>query len=156
MYVLSVLYGRSEGELKTLFKQQVGNIPKWSKKNQEIADVHQMLQTQISTLRTTNKTVSQKEEEQLELVIDPIPSEVTIIQEQDYIAHNPISPDPVGSHNFYKNLVDALFVKHKTWVAREEHLKNRILELEDNLTELRNRLEESLSVPDDENMVDYN
>jgi len=175
VYILSVLYGRSEGELKTFFKQQFGNIPKWSKKNQEIAEVHLLLQSQMTTMRNSNSSkfkyqvpslTDEETEEQLELLIDPIPSDVTVIQEQNYISQ-PVTttpPHPMGSPDFYKNLVDTLFAKHEAWLERENHLKSKIIENEERIAELTAKLEESLTTlkdleqnqPDEESVADYN
>ena len=52
--------------------------------------------------------------------------------------------------------MDALFEKHKTWVERENHLKNRIIELENTITELRNKLEETMNETQVEEMAEYN
>lgn len=154
VYILSVLYGRSENELKSFFKTQVARIPKWGKKTDEIASIHEMLQQDIKRLRSENKTkvVEISTEVPMQLTLDPIPSKVEEIQSQNYLT----PPDKTGSPTFYKNLVDALFEKHKTWVERENHLKNRIIELENTITELRNKLEETMNETQVEEMAEYN
>ena len=140
VYILSVLYGRSENELKSFFKTQVARIPKWGKKTDEIASIHEMLQQDIKRLRSENKIKVEEisTEVPVQLELDPIPSKVEEIQSQNYL----IPPDKTGSPTFYKNLVDALFEKHKTWVEREDHLKNRVIELDNTIIELRNKIAE--------------
>ena len=161
VYMLSILYGRSESELKLFFKSQHPNIPKWGKKTVEVGEVQQLLQTQMTTIRSNNKIkVSQTKEsdaeeitwDEVEIISEPIPTNVTTIQAQNYL----LPPDQLGSGDFYKNLVDALFEKHKSWVSREEHLKNKVIELENKIDELKIKLIESFSETKIEDVAEYN
>ena len=62
------------------------------------------------------------------------------IQTEDYL----IPPDSIGSKDFYKNMVDALFEKHKYWVDEAQRLKNRIQVLDNRIIELQNKLAETM------------
>jgi len=156
VYILSALYGRSEEELRDFFKSQSKHIPKWSKKEKEVADVHELINTQMQTIRTNNRVRLVKSEQDKQMddywdkdndpavaLLNPFPINTEIIQTQNYL----IPPDPIGSKDFYKNMVDALLDKHKYWVDREVHLKNRIQELDNQIIELKNKLEETISEP---------
>ena len=52
--------------------------------------------------------------------------------------------------------MDALFEKHKSWVSREEHLKNKVIELENKIDELKIKLDESFSETKIEDVAEYN
>tara|TARA_R110002020_G_scaffold146184_2_gene320657 strand:+ start:886 stop:1749 length:864 start_codon:yes stop_codon:yes gene_type:complete len=168
-YLLSALYGRSEEELRGFFKSQDKKIPKWGKREKEIEEVHYLINSQIQEVRTNNRIRLEKnkseelinqywerEENQVGLLpvssvltseADSLPANKQEIQSQDYLSGSQV-PDEVGSKDFYKNLVDALFEKHKYWIEREAHLKTRINELDNQIIELKNKLEEKIQDPE--------
>ena len=182
VYILSALYGRSEDELRSFFKSQEKRIPKWSKKEKEIEDVHELINNQIQTLRTNNRVRLAKEAVDKKIdnywereatqvglftiepasveteaftgLINPFPTNIKDIQSQDYL--NP--PNPIGSKDFYKNIVDALLEKHKYWIDEAQRLKNRILVLDAQIIELKNKLEEKMDEPElsTEELAEYN
>ena len=154
IYMLSALYGRSDEELRDFFKSENKRIPKWGKKEKEVADVHELINTQMQTIRTNNRVRLAKAEQDKQIddywdrsddaslsLLNPFPINVEIIQAQNYL----IPPDPIGSKDFYKNTVDALLAKHKYWVAEEQRLKNRIQELDNQIIELKKKLEEKMN-----------
>jgi len=153
VYMLSALYGRSDEELRNFFKSQDKKIPKWSKKEKEIADIHELINNQIQTIRTDNRVrlakaeqdkqiddYWDKENDPLVALLNPFPINVETIQAQNYL----IPPDSIGSKDFYKNMVDALLAKHKYWIAEEQRLKNRIQELDNQISEIKNKLAEKM------------
>ena len=153
VYILSALYGRSEEALCAVFKAQNRRIPRWSHKEKEIADVHELINNDIQTLRADNRVRVSKAEQDKQIdayldkdneasvaLLNPFPISVETIQTQDYL--NP--PHPIGSRNFYKHIVDALLEKHKYWTAEEQRLKNRIQELDNQNSELKNKLAEKM------------
>ena len=174
IYLLSILYGRSEDELRNFFKSHNKKIPKWGRREKEITEVHDEINDQLQNMRTDNRIRLEKNKENrlvnryLEsvpqqigifnvdskpieagnLTIKPLPVNTQDIQSQDYISGAVQLPDSVGSKDFYKNLVDALFEKHKNWMEREAHLKNRIKELDNQISELKNKLTETMNEPE--------
>ena len=159
VYVLSALYGRSDEELRDFFKSENKKIPKWGKKEKEVADVHELINTQMQTIRTNNRVRLAKAEQDKQIddywdrsddvslsllnpfpTITSIPVNVETIQAQNYL--NP--PHPIGSKDFYKNIVDALLEKHQYWVTESQRLKNRIQELDNQINELKNKLAEKI------------
>jgi len=159
VYMLSALYGRSDEELRDFFKFENKKIPKWGKKEKEVADVHELINTQMQTIRTNNRVRLAKAEQDKQIddywdrsddvslsllnpfpTITSIPVNVETIQAQNYL--NP--PHPIGSKDFYKNIVDALLEKHQYWVTESQRLKNRIQELDNQINELKNKLAEKI------------
>lgn len=150
IYMLSALYGRSEKELRNFFKAKNKRIPKWGRKEKEVADVHELINEQIQNIRTNNRIRLAKVEQDKQMdahwdntddqLLNPFPINVEIIQAQNYL----IPPDPIGSKDFYKNIVDALLEKHKYWVTETQRLKNRIQELDNQVSELKNKLTETM------------
>ena len=179
---MSALYGRSEDELRSFFKSQEKRIPKWSKKEKEIEDVHELINNQIQTLRTNNRVRLAKEAVDKKIdnywereatqvglftiepasveteaftgLINPFPTNIKDIQSQDYL--NP--PNPIGSKDFYKHIVDAILEKHKYWTTEEQRLKNRIQELDNQISELKNKLAEKMDETElsTEEVAEYN
>lgn len=183
IYLLSVLYGRSEEELRNFFKSQNKKLPKWGKREKEISEVHEVLNTQIQEIRTNNRikivkdkndnlmdrywenevqvgmstVVSESESDSFSELINPFPVNPQEIQSQNYLTATPTPPDAIGSKDFYKNTVDALLEKHRYWIAEEQRLKNRIQELDNQIIELRNKLDEKINEPElsEEEIADY-
>ena len=166
VYMLSALYGRSDEELRDFFKSENKKIPKWGKKEKEVADVHELINTQMQTIRTNNRVRLAKAEQDKQIddywdrsddaslsLLNPFPINVEIIQAQNYL----IPPDPIGSKDFYKNIVDALLEKHKYWVTETQRLKNRIQELDNQVSELKNKLTETMddTVLTEEEVAEY-
>ena len=87
-----------------------------------------------------------------------IPNNIVEIQSQNYLIPPPATPDKVGSKEFYKSLVDALFEKHEAWIERETHLKNRVQELENTISDLKCELSKKIdeSMISDEEEAEYN
>ena len=174
VYLLSALYGRSEEELRNFFKSQNKKIPKWGKREKEIGEVHDIINNQMQDVRTNNRVRLEREQRDKYMddyweqegtqvglfTIEPasIPTNIQEIQSQNYLTDSIQPPDTVGSKDFYKNTVDALFEKHKYWIAEEQRLKNRIQELDTQITELKNKLAEKIDEPDlsDEEIAEYN
>ena len=167
VYELSALYGRSEEELRTFFKTQKKRIPKWGRKEKEITDVHELINNQMQTIRTNNRVRLAKSEQDKQIddywnkesdpllsLLNPFPLNPEKIQAQNYL----IPPDPIGSKDFYKNMVDALLAKHKYWVAEEQRLKNRIQELDNQISEIKNKLGETMNEKEltEEEVAEYN
>ena len=167
VYMLSALYGRSEEELRIFFKSQEKRIPKWSKKEKEVADIHELINNQIQTIRTDNRVRLAKAEQDKQIddywdkdndpslfLLNPFPVNVETIQAQDYL--NP--PHPIGSKDFYKHIVDAILEKHKYWTTEEQRLKNRIQELDNQISELKNKLAEKMDETElsTEEVAEYN
>ena len=184
VYILSFLYGRSESELKTFFYTHTKHIPKWGKKTKEVDAVHDTINSQIQDLRLKHRTEIETEvidrrmdtfweqelptttynpsgtsnEDAQYLIYEPIPKSVEGIQSQNYLIPPLVQPDKAGSKEFYKNLVDAFFEKHKAWLERETHLKNKVRELENTISELKIKLlvEIEETVISDEEEAEYN
>ena len=167
VYILSALYGRSEEELRDFFKSQSKHIPKWSKKEKEITDVHELINNQMQTIRTNNRVRLAKANQDKQMdeywdntedlavsLLNPFPIDVEKIQAQNYL--NP--PNPIGSKDFYKNIVDALLEKHKYWIDEAQRLKNRIQELDNQIIELKNKLGETLNDTEltEDEVAEYN
>lgn len=164
IYMLSALYGRSEEELRSFFKEQNKRIPRWGKKEKEIEDVHELINEQLQDIRTNNRIRLTKDEQNKQiddywddtnhLLLNPFPINVEEIQSQNYL----IPPDPIGSKNFYKNIVDALLEKHKVWVTESQRLKNRIQELDSQISELKNKLTEEMDTTNltEEQVAEFN
>jgi len=167
VYELSALYGRSEEELRTFFKDQKKRIPKWGRKEKEITDVHELINNQMQTIRTNNRVRLAKANQDKQMdeywdntedlavsLLNPFPIDVEKIQAQNYL--NP--PNPIGSKDFYKNIVDALLEKHKYWIDEAQRLKNRIQELDNQIIELKNKLGETLNDTEltEDEVAEYN
>ena len=175
-------YKQIKNHLDDFFKSQNKKIPKWGKREKEIAEVHDIINNQMQDVRTNNRvrlelaqrdtymdtywqeetqvglfTVEPASTEAFSGLINPFPVNTKEIQSQNYLTEiNP--PDAIGSKDFYKNIVDALFEKHKYWVDEAQRLKNRILVLDTQIIELKNKLEEKMNEPDlsDEEVAEYN
>jgi hypothetical protein len=169
VYILSFLYGRSESELKNFFQTSTKHIPKWGKKAKEVTVAHEMINSQMQDLRLKHRTKIEKEihdrpinlywEKEAEPPkFELIPSSTVEIQSQNYLIPSPATPDKVGSKEFYKSLVDALFEKHEAWIERETHLKNRVQELENTISDLKCELSKKIDeiVISDEEEAEYN
>jgi len=167
VYMLSALYGRSDEELRDFFKSENKKIPKWGKKEKEVADVHELINTQMQTIRTNNRVRLAKAEQDKQIddywdrsddtslsLLNPFPVNIESIQAQNYL----IPPDPIGSKDFYKNIVDALLEKHQYWVTESQRLKNRIQELDNQIIELKKKLEEKMNETElsTEEVAEYN
>ena len=169
VYILSFLYGRSESELKSFFQTHTKHIPKWGRKAKEVNTVHDTIYTGIKGLRLEHRTKIEKEVDDRrmdsfwEKETEPpkyelIPNNIVEIQSQNYLIPPPATPDKVGSKEFYKSLVDALFEKHEAWIERETHLKNRVQELENTISDLKCELSKKIDeiVISDEEEAEYN
>ena len=169
VYILSFLYGRSESELKSFFQTHTKHIPKWGRKAKEVNTVHDTIYTGIKGLRLEHRTKIEKEVDDRrmdsfwEKETEPpkyelIPNNIVEIQSQNYLIPPPATPDKVGSKEFYKSLVDALFEKHEAWIERETHLKNRVQELENTISDLKCELSKKIdeSMISDEEEAEYN
>lgn len=169
VYILSFLYGRSESELKSFFQTHTKHIPKWGRKAKEVNTVHDTIYTGIKGLRLEHRTKIEKEVDDRRMdsfweketeppKFELIPNSTVEIQSQNYLIPPPTTPDKVGSKEFYKSLVDALFEKHEAWLERESHLKNRVQELENTISDLKCELSKKIDeiVISDEEEAEYN
>ncbi len=171
VYILSFLYGRSESELKEFFKAHTyqNHIPKWGRKAKEVDAIHDTINSQLQDLRLKHRTEIETEVDDKrmdsfwEKETEPpkyelIPNNIVEIQSQNYLIPPPATPDKVGSKEFYKSLVDALFEKHEAWIERETHLKNRVQELENTISDLKCELSKKIdeSMISDEEEAEYN
>ena len=142
-------------------------MSKNSKKEKEVADIHELINNQIQTIRTDNRVRLAKAEQDKQIddywdkdndpslfLLNPFPVNVETIQAQDYL--NP--PHPIGSKDFYKHIVDAILEKHKYWTTEEQRLKNRIQELDNQISELKNKLAEKMDETElsTEEVAEYN
>ena len=178
IYKLSALYGRSEEELRNFFKRimkaQKKHIPKWGRREKEIAEMHDLINNEIQTIRTNNRVrlITTKQTKQMdnyweqegtqvglfEIESTSIPTNIKEIQSQDYLTDSVQPPDTIGSKDFYKNMVDALLAKHKYWIDESQRLKNRIQELDNQISELKDKLGETIEEKEltTEEIAEYN